>query len=355
MLVAIMIFSAFPFVSSAASEVISNTRTIAANTTIAAGDTWSVTSTGKIVINEGVTLTIASGASIINDGTIENKGKIVNNGSLIRQENSVIKHEVRFPGGRENQFTVYSLVDGIVLDPTNVGEYDPLYMTDPYNYDPVPSTTGYVHKVWVKEGAPFYFRLTLSEPAYDINKFVISANGMPLSYRVGTFLGTSSVSNSVDVVYGSGNGPVYGEHLRKIIRVSLPYQEAASDSAFSSGVYDVIAYYRGMNYTKEVEVLYGDSIVFAVRLDPTSDKSNYTVTVDGTKVEKSEEGFYSMSNITDTKANEIVVAGVMPNSTFDTFNRVIGFIKQIVETFMDIFNTLFGGGMFSGFGTLPVA
>lgn len=346
LLVMVMVFSAFPLVSSAATETVlsGQTKTISVNTTIASGDSWSVANGGKIVINEGITLTIASGASIFNDGTIENKGKIIVNGSLVRQDHSVIKHEVRLPAGKTNQYTVYSLIDDIVLDPTDI-EYDPLYMNDSYNYDAVPSTEGLIKKVWVTEGQPFYFRITLALPDYDVNKFPVNANGVPLTYRMGTFLGLASVSNSVDISYGTGNGPVYGEYLRKTIRISLP-------GTAESG-YQVVAYYNGKDYVQEVEVAYGSGFAFAIRLDPEYDKSNYTVTVGGVKATKNDDGFYTVNNVTDekaaAKAYEIVVAGVMTNEMMNTFSSIIAFIKQIVETLKDVFGTFFG--MIPGTGT----
>lgn len=342
-LVMAMLFSGLTIVSSAANENISGVKTINSNTTIGNGQSWTVLPEGKIVIEQGYTLTIASGGSIVNHGTIENSGSlsISTGGTLTRMSGSNIYHEVRLNPGVTGQYNVHRLLEGV---PTSVEEehyfLEDLFQPYSYSKDPISETT----KLWVKDGGIFCFRIVLDNIAYDVNKFAVDADGLSMT-RTGTYFTLGNVNRSVDVNYGGGSDP-YGEHLRKTIRIPLP---GSSESG-----YQVVAYYKGVNYTEEVEVLYGDGFSFTVDLDPAYSRSTYTITVGGNKFEPNDDGFYVLSGITDEKAAadmyEIIVVGVMANETLDMFSNIFAFLKQIMETIMDVFKTFFGGDLFGGLG-----
>ena len=96
----------------------------------------------------------------------------------------------------------------------------------------------------------------------------------------------------------------------------------------------------------KTEVNYGSNFYFRVEIFDGWQKSNITVTVGGVEVQPDKFGYYEITNITDTLAEEgayeIYVAGVVKDSTQNLIATIMNTIRNVMETIIDMFKTLFG-------------
>lgn len=361
-------------------ETLTGTSEGKGSITIKEGVTVSVTSSYELkkstamTIMAGGTLQIATGATMTVNGTmvISSEGTIHNEGDLI--VNNSIAHSGIIQNAGKGAITNYNNIVGdagviqnqIKIPATSAGLKYHVRVCRPDFY-PAGSESGLYRKdasgeaasinenafgaadtgvdTYLSNGQSIYFFLEFRDengdlPAIDPAKFVVNANGTRVYLDRGLYKITPT-NQAITVSYESILDATTMSKYYKTIPIYLPSGEG----------YRVCAYGKTLDQSvneniDKIIVNYGSSFYFRVEIFDGWQQSNTTVTVGGVEVQPDKFGYYEITNITDTAAEdgayEIYVAGVVKDSTQNLIATIMNTIRNIMETIIDVFRTLFG-------------
>ncbi|MBQ6163897.1 MAG: hypothetical protein IJK23_05435 [Clostridia bacterium] len=312
--------------------------TLTLNGTATVSTQGTVHNEGDIIVNNAV-----SNAGVFENagkGAITNKGNIVGDAGLIRNQivipstNAGLKYHVRvcradfYDAGSENGlYKKNSNGEVTAINENSFGAADQGVTT------------------FLNDGQSIYFYLEFRDengdlPQIDPAKFIVNSNGTRVYLDRGLYKLTPD-NQAITVSYASILDGTTMQKYYKTIPIYLPSGEG----------YRVVAYGDTLDQAvneniDKVVVNYGSNFYFRVEIFDGWQQSNITVTVGGVEVQPDKYGYYEITNITDTLAEDgaydIYVAGVVKDSTQNMLATIMNTIRNIMETIIDVFKTLFG-------------
>lgn len=315
---------------------------------IKAGSTFVVPSGKTLNVPLNSTLTVEEGAHFVVNGQLNVAGEMFVYGKLTGTNitgTGNVKCEVRFPSIADENSNLDEHIEVRYFIGTE-DDYSDINIDIQKDYTAVYDDG---QKIMVDYNKYIFIRVILKEAAgedrFDDKLYPVFHNGTKV-----TFVQNACpvlVTTSGDISYGSW--PQDESRLYNTYTVTLPEGEGYT------------VYGRNGEYGK-VTLKYGQSFSFRIELEEEFDQSAYEVYVYNgsgwTNLEKDDllegiepavpdaEGYYTINKITGDYT--IYVQGVMSNEILGIFEQVFTILKQVWEAVMNVFQELFGSGIFDG-------
>ncbi|MCR5689782.1 MAG: hypothetical protein K6G71_05975 [Clostridiales bacterium] len=322
--------------------------TIDADYTIPSDNNLTVQANGTLVIGEGVTLKV--NGLLVNSGIIENHGTIVNVGNVVTVGDGAIYDYITLPANTSEAYKVYyfneylnDLETPTTIDAIQHVNYDNrAAVAESVAINPVNNEitdTPYTRRV--KEGDTLYFTLVLNETYEKYDPYQIEVKNTLTSDRIvrdGGVYAITAAKTAVNISYGAPT-------KLKQIRITLPHGDGYRVCAYGMTLEEAARYDDTAAEIKYATVNYGDNFSFRVEvLEGYHKTDSFVLTIGGRSVTPNDEGYYTITNVTDTAAAankyKIAVAGIMSDAQEERFNSILNMLKNILSMIKEVFQTI---------------